>query len=482
MQTFYTRMKKILFLITLVQFIEQGQAQGIQNTSDSTALNNSNTKNPQGIRWTEGLSWQEVKEKAKRENKYVFLDCYTTWCGPCKMMDKDVYPTATVGDFVNGKFIAARVQMDQSEKDDAFVKSWYKDAEEITKRYLIEGYPTFLFFSPSGIIIYKEMGFKNIEKFIAMAQTALTPGRVFTDEYAEYMQFMADYKQGNIKYNQLPFMVTIAKKLGDTTSRELVRLHEQYISNLPIKERYTKENITFWSTLNLTGNRKIVRFYCQDGDKIDRIMQKKGYARAQIDKWVQNSVVVPFIIEQLQNSEAKAGVTTINTSTGAMVSNKTDYHEANWDKLQTLIRENFGKTYIKSNLLQAKTSWYLKNSNWPAYARMSFEKFKIDPPDFEEPLERVDMNNLGWYVFLFVKDKELIAEAIDWTKKLVESPFRPAQSSDPLDTYANLLYKAGRKEEAIHWQEQAVIAEPNRKTRQIALEQMKKGEPTYGVK
>jgi thioredoxin-related protein len=434
-----------------------------------------------GIQWAEGLSWQEVREKAKRTNKYIFLDCYTTWCGPCKMMDKDVYPTAAVGDFVNDKFISIRVQMDQSENDNAFVKSWHKDAEEINKRYLIEGYPTFLFFSPSGAIIHKEIGFRNVEKFITMAQIALTPGKIFNDDYTEYTQFMTNYKRGDIKYERLPFMVTIAKKLGDTVSRQLVRLHEQYVSNLPAKERYTKENITFWASLNLTGDRKIVQFYYQDGEQIDRVMQKKGYAQTQVNKWIQLSTVLPFIIEQLQNLDKKSDATTINAETGAMISDKTDYHEADWKKLQTLIRKNFGKSYIKSNLLQAKATWYKKNSNWPAYAMMSFEKFKIDPPDFEVPLERVDMNSLGWHVFLFVKDKELINDAIIWMKKLIESPSLPSGSSEPLDTYANLLYKAGRKEDAIYWQEKAVIADPNRKTRQIALEQMKKGEPTYGV-
>jgi thiol:disulfide interchange protein len=43
-----------------------------------------------GIRFEHGLSWAQVKEKAKAENKYIFMDCYATWCGPCKAMDKNV--------------------------------------------------------------------------------------------------------------------------------------------------------------------------------------------------------------------------------------------------------------------------------------------------------------------------------------------------------------------------------------------------------
>ena len=59
----------------------------------------------QGIKFEEGLSWEQVKQKAKTENKFIFVDCYATWCAPCKMMDKYVYQNDTVGEFVKDKFI-----------------------------------------------------------------------------------------------------------------------------------------------------------------------------------------------------------------------------------------------------------------------------------------------------------------------------------------------------------------------------------------
>src|SRR5689334_7898174 len=42
--------------------------------------------NSHGVQWTTGLSWEQVKQKAQLEKKYIFLDCLATWCGPCKMM------------------------------------------------------------------------------------------------------------------------------------------------------------------------------------------------------------------------------------------------------------------------------------------------------------------------------------------------------------------------------------------------------------
>ena len=45
----------------------------------------------QGIEFEKG-TFAEVLAKARKENKMVFMDCYTTWCGPCKKLEKAVFP------------------------------------------------------------------------------------------------------------------------------------------------------------------------------------------------------------------------------------------------------------------------------------------------------------------------------------------------------------------------------------------------------
>ncbi len=76
----------------------------------------------QEMKFERGLSWQQVKEKAKSQNKYIFIDCYTTWCSPCKAMDKDVFSDKSVADLFNDKFVSFKLQMDKSDKDDDEVK------------------------------------------------------------------------------------------------------------------------------------------------------------------------------------------------------------------------------------------------------------------------------------------------------------------------------------------------------------------------
>jgi thioredoxin-related protein len=477
-------MNKLLCLMVFAPFIAKTQVAQTSSGVTATAFNYTKASADEadtsvGIAWIEGLSWQGVKEKATRENKYIFLDCFTTWCGPCKKMDKEVYVDNHVGKYFNDKFISVKVQMDRTKNDNSFIQNWYKDADEIRKHYFLEGYPSFLFFSPKGVIVHKETGFIDGGKLIAFAQIALTPGKILNDDFAEYQELLVKLKRGEILYDRLPFMVNVAKKMGDTISRKLIRLHTDYVSTLAAKERYTKENIAFWVSLNLSVKSDLLQFIFRDGDKVDKVMNKKGYAATQVDKCIQNFVVDPFLSNQYKNPEAKSGVTTINAATGVQVSNAALYDETDWKKLYQLIRKDFNNSYAKINVLQAKAIWYEKNSNWIAYTKASLKKFKKDPPDFDDWLESGNVNDLGWNVFLQIKDKDLINECITWMGKLVK---KRQDWSDGLDTYANLLYKFGRNEEAIQWQEKAVNLDPTDQWHQKALAQMKKGESTYGVK
>ena len=57
-----------------------------------------NIAKAEGIEFFEG-TFKEALDKAKLEGKIVFVDAYTTWCGPCKRMSKNVFPKKEVGDF-----------------------------------------------------------------------------------------------------------------------------------------------------------------------------------------------------------------------------------------------------------------------------------------------------------------------------------------------------------------------------------------------
>ena len=93
------------------------------------------------INFREG-SFAEALEAAKSENKLVYIDCYTSWCGPCKMMSSKVFPDKQAGDFFNPRFISLKIDMDKDE------------GKELAQKWNIRVFPTYLILDPQGEIVY----------------------------------------------------------------------------------------------------------------------------------------------------------------------------------------------------------------------------------------------------------------------------------------------------------------------------------------
>lgn len=113
-----------------------------------------------GIQFFQG-SWADLQAQAKLQNKPFFIDCYTSWCGPCHRMSAEVFTKKEVGDFYNQNFIAYQLDMEHG------------DGRTVGLRYDVEMYPTYLFFNPQGELIHKTMGYKGAESFIRDGRTAL---------------------------------------------------------------------------------------------------------------------------------------------------------------------------------------------------------------------------------------------------------------------------------------------------------------------
>jgi thiol-disulfide isomerase/thioredoxin len=115
-----------------------------------------------GIQFAEG-SLQDLMKQSATENKLIFIDAYTTWCGPCKRMAKDVFPDSTVGAFYNANFINAKIDMEKGE------------GLEIASKYEVNSYPTYLFLNANGEVVHRSGGSKPAIDFIEDGKNALNP-------------------------------------------------------------------------------------------------------------------------------------------------------------------------------------------------------------------------------------------------------------------------------------------------------------------
>jgi len=108
----------------------------------------------------EGTLFRQAVQKALSTGKLLFLDCYTSWCGPCKMMANTVFPQERVGNFMNPKYVCIKMDMEKGE------------GPELAKKWQISAYPTFIVFNSAGQEIGRFLGGCKAEEFIGKVKMA----------------------------------------------------------------------------------------------------------------------------------------------------------------------------------------------------------------------------------------------------------------------------------------------------------------------
>ena len=126
-----------------------------------------------GIQFSKS-DWKTNLKQAKKADKLIFVDAYTTWCGPCKYMTASVFPDKAVGDFYNENFINVKMDMEKGE------------GIEFAKTYQIRAYPTLLFINGNGEMVHKGLGGRPTAEFISLGEAATDPSRQLGTLEREY--------------------------------------------------------------------------------------------------------------------------------------------------------------------------------------------------------------------------------------------------------------------------------------------------------
>lgn len=135
------------------------------------------------------LSYEDALKMAKQQGRKLFIDCYTTWCGPCKYMSETVFKQENVGDFLNQNFICLKYDMEKGE------------GPELAKKFGVRAYPTFVIVNPDGTIRHKLVGGGEGEKFIERVKESFDDNKALGALDAKYNSgnrdkaFLSQYAQ-----------------------------------------------------------------------------------------------------------------------------------------------------------------------------------------------------------------------------------------------------------------------------------------------
>ena len=193
-----------------------------------------------GVNFNEGKTFSDVLAMAKKDSKSVFMDCFTTWCGPCRMMANNEFPKKEAGDYFNSQFICWKVDMEKGE------------GIELAKRYDVHVYPTFLILDGNGNLEGRVIGYSEISEFIQKVENEMKSGKRITWYQKQYSEgnrdagFIQDYMELLVNNYMRDEAKKVAREyLSGKSASEIVKDKELY--NLFSKPRFTPADDIFIS-------------------------------------------------------------------------------------------------------------------------------------------------------------------------------------------------------------------------------------------
>ena len=168
----------------------------------------------QGIDFFHG-SFDEALEMAKKDGKVIFVDAYTTWCGPCKRMARNTFPDPAVGAFFNENFVNMKIDMEKSE------------GKKFKAKYPVQAFPTLYFIGADGEVVHRQKGAQDATNFLKIGKHVF--GKVdFSRDYAKAYedgdrdpQLIYDYVQALNK----------SKKSSSKVANEYIRSQDDLTSD-----------------------------------------------------------------------------------------------------------------------------------------------------------------------------------------------------------------------------------------------------------
>jgi hypothetical protein len=255
-----------------------------------------------------------------------------------------------------------------------------------------------------------------------------------------YATLLQQYRNGKRDEEFLRDLTLMAARLKD--DRNVAELSTAYINAM--SDPFTSRNMSF-----------IHRFARSTKDPGFNIIFKNQ------DK------AVELIGEDMVKNKIKSVVFNDEIRPHVLDSNKTTI---DWNEIGRKILSKYGGPG-EEILLNSKMDYYLNKKDWSNYVQVT--SALVD--NYRKSISNTTLNDWAWTIFENVSDTNLLKSALMWSKYSMEGTV----VADMYDTYANILHKLGRQNEAIEWEKKALKLQPKALVFKQTLEKMKKGEKTW---
>ncbi|MCF8245620.1 MAG: thioredoxin fold domain-containing protein [Saprospiraceae bacterium] len=359
--------------------------------------------------------WGDVLERSVRTGKVIFVDGYTSWCAPCKKMDKEVFTRPEIANYFNQKFINVKYDME------------FDQGDELKRKYGVKVFPTYLFISPEGQEIHRIVG-AHIEgnEFLDWSKMAVTSGQ-------NYAELERRYRNGE-RNPAMMFDYMRALRMAGEKEKE-VQITQNYLA-LMTKDHFMDRS--YWGAVKLFLNDPTSREFRIIMDNREEIGEVIGLGEVD-DK-----------IYQTIDGQIKSDRWFISR----------DGHLFDHKAAQALIEILQKANIPKRNELLARTKavQYIRNGDIYELVYMvdAIIDFRIleGYENFND-----DLNFYAVSVSKAALDDKLLHKALSWTEYACKRENRTAERAVFLNTKAMLLEKLGRNTEAASARKEAADAE-----------------------
>lgn len=224
----------------------------------------------QGIKFEEG-TWAEVVAKAKQANKLIYMDVYASWCGPCKMMARDVFPHPEAGKKYNELFINFKIDAEKGE------------GRAVAAKYAVSSYPTNLYIDPkTEEVVYRVAGACDVPEFLRRADIAQND---FTDPMS-WDDYNAQLKKNP---KDLEFLQKYIEKGGRTGNYTDAAI-DVYVKHY-LKEPVSDSNLMFLINYTMTVDNEGYKVLLNHKERANQFIQDPRFKIEEREKnhWLQNT-------------------------------------------------------------------------------------------------------------------------------------------------------------------------------------------------